>query len=146
VTGIARGAAAFLFPYRPEWSWHNASPRALDQLRSLLAEAGIRAAVRYTFNRHLDVVPADTSKGAALNHLCSLLAIPLDAVLVAGDTLHDASMMVLPKVRRIVVENSLPDLLAELVGLEKFMATEVMANGVMEGLRHFGVLPGRGPR
>src|SRR6187402_685772 len=53
MTGIARGAAAFLFPYRPEWSWHNASPHALDQLQARLAEAGIRGSVRYTFNRDL---------------------------------------------------------------------------------------------
>ena len=143
MTGIARGAAAFLFPYRPEWSWHNASPHALKQLQARLAEAGIHGSVRYTFNRHLDVVPADTSKGEALSYVCSLLTIPLEAVLVAGDTLHDASMMLLPKVRRIVVENSLPDLLAELVGREKFMSNEVMANGVIDGLRHFGVLPRR---
>jgi len=141
MTGIARGAVDFLFPYRPEWSWQNASPAALNQLQARLAEAGIRGAVSYTYNRHLDVVPADTSKGEALTYVCSLLTIPLEAVLVAGDTLHDASMMLLPKVRRIVVENSLPDLLAELVGREKFMSSEVMANGVIDGLRHFGVLP-----
>lgn len=141
ITGMAREASSFLYPYKSEWRWRNAGPDALRQLRCLLADIGIKGTVRYTDNCCIDVVPEGTSKGVALDHLCSLLAVPLDAVLVAGDTLHDASMMLLPKVKRIVVDNSLPDLLAELVGVEKFCTPRVMADGVIDGLGYFGVLP-----
>jgi hypothetical protein len=141
ITGMWRAAPSYLHPYKSEWRWRNAAPEELHRLESRLREAGIKGTVLYTENRYVDVVPAETSKGAALHHLCSLLAIPLDAVLVAGDTLHDASTMLLPKVRRILVDNSLPDLLAELVGLDKFFSPLSLADGVMDGLSYFGVLP-----
>jgi hydroxymethylpyrimidine pyrophosphatase-like HAD family hydrolase len=141
IAGMVREASTFLHPYKSEWRWRNTGPERLRQLRFRLADCGIKATVTCTDGERVDVVPAGTNKGMALGCLCSLLAVPLDAVLVAGDSLHDASMLLLPKVKRIVVDNSLPDLLAELVGLEKFYSPRVMADGVMDGLRHFGVLP-----
>jgi hydroxymethylpyrimidine pyrophosphatase-like HAD family hydrolase len=131
---------SFLHPYQSAWRWRNASAADLPELERRLAEAGINGRMVYAENRCVEVVPANTSKGEALNWLCLLLAIPLEAVAVAGDTIHDASMMLLPRVKRIVIENSLPDLVAELVGLEKFYSRRVMAAGVLDGLRHFGVL------
>jgi len=143
ISGLWRDVPTFLHPYKSEWRWRNAGPAELQQLRSRLAEAGIEGTVLYTDNRYIEVVPSRASKGIALDYLCSLFSVPLNAVLVAGDTLHDASMMVLPSVKRIVVDNSLPDLLAELVGCEKYFSSRTMADGVLDGLRHFGVLPSR---
>lgn len=141
---VGHESPSFLHPYRSAWCWRNASAAELRALECRMADAGIDGKMIYAENRYVEVVPARSSKGAALHWLCSLLAIPLEAVAVAGDTLHDASMMVLPKVKRIVIENSLPGLLAELVGLEKFDAPRAMAAGVLDGLRHFGVLPRHG--
>jgi HAD superfamily hydrolase (TIGR01484 family) len=138
---LVREEPSFLHPYQLAWRWRNAAPAELRKVEQRLAEAGIEGKLVYAENHHVEIVPAKTSKGLALDWLCSLLALPRDAVLVAGDTLHDASMMLMPRVKRIVVENSLPDLLAELVGLEKFDSPGVMAAGVLQGLRHFGVLP-----
>jgi hydroxymethylpyrimidine pyrophosphatase-like HAD family hydrolase len=143
MTGLVREAASFLHPYPSRWHWRHAAPGELARLRSRLAEAGIEAAVLCANRHSLEIIPAGTSKGLALRHLCALLAVPLEAVVVAGDTLHDASMMLLPQVKRIVVENSLPELEAELVGLEKFLAPLGLADGVVDGLRYFGVLPRR---
>lgn len=142
---VLRQPPSFLHPYQPTWRWPGAVGVERGKLECRLQEAGIRGTIVDAGHRSIEVVPAESSKGGALRWLCTLLAIPLDAVLVAGDTIHDASMMLLPRVRRIVVENSLPDLLAEMVGLEKFHSPEVMADGVLDGLRHFGVLP-RGRR
>jgi len=143
IGGLWRDVPTFLHPYKSEWRWRNAGPAQLQQLKSRLAEAGIEGTVHYTDNRYVEVVPARASKGTALDYLCSLLSVPMDAVLVAGDTLHDASMMVLPNVKRIVIDNSLPELLAELVGCDKYFSSRIMADGVLDGLRHFGVLSGR---
>jgi hydroxymethylpyrimidine pyrophosphatase-like HAD family hydrolase len=144
VAGLVSDEPSFLHPYPLAWRWRNADPAELRKVEQRLADAGIEGRLVYAENRHVEIIPARTSKGLALDWLCSLLALPREAVLVAGDTLHDASMMLMPRVKRIVVENSLPDLLAELVGLEKFHAPGVMAAGVLQGLRHFGVLPHHG--
>jgi hydroxymethylpyrimidine pyrophosphatase-like HAD family hydrolase len=141
VSGLTRDEPSFLHPYQSVWRWRNAPPDELRKLEGRLADAGIEGKVLYAENRYMEIVPAKTNKGFALNWLCSLLAIPLEVVAVAGDTIHDASMMLLPKVKRIVVDNSLPDLLAELVGLEKFCSPGMMAAGVLDGLQHLGVLP-----
>lgn len=145
MTGLVREAVSFLHPYPSRWYWRNAAPDDLSRLRSRLAAAGIKATMLGANRQTFEIIPAGTSKGAALEHLCSLLAVPLQAVVVAGDTLHDASVLRLPGVKRIVVQNALPELEAELVGLEKFLAARVLADGVMDGLRHFGVLPRHQP-
>ena len=65
----------------------------------------------------------------------------LDKVLVAGDTGNDISMFQLPGVQGIVVENAQPELTEALVKIPTFNATRVGADGVLEGLEHFRVIP-----
>jgi phosphoglycolate phosphatase-like HAD superfamily hydrolase len=65
-------------------------------LEKQLADAGLRVRVVYSSGRDLDVLPADTNKGAALGWLCERIKVDLRSVLVAGDTGNDASMFLLP--------------------------------------------------
>jgi hypothetical protein len=51
-------------------------------------------------------------------------------------------MFQLPDVRGILVENALPELVNGLVDRRFYTARSPMADGVIEGLQHFGVLPG----
>ena len=66
--------------------------------------------------------------------------IALRDVVVAGDTGNDSSMFLLPDVKGIVVENALPELLSAALNQQTFVARSAMADGVLEGLAHFGVL------
>ena len=111
----------------------------LDELKRRLRAGGIRAHVDYSCRYFLDVVPAGAGKGQSLAWLCKRLNISLGNVLVAGDTASDTSMFLLPGVRGIVVENALPELLAEVVRRQIFVARNSLADGVVEGLEHFGV-------
>jgi len=72
--------------------------------------------------------------------LCQRLHISATQVLVAGDTANDASMFLLPGVHGIIVENALPELYVEVDRLRIYLAQAAMADGVIEGLRHFGVI------
>jgi len=139
--GVSRQPPQFLHPHKSSWYLHQAPPDVIATLEKQLAEAGLHVCVVYSSGRDLDVLPANTSKGGALDWLCRHLGVSLNNVLVAGDTGNDASMFLLPGARGIVVENAQPELIEAVVKVPTFNATRVMADGVLEGLQHFGVIP-----
>lgn len=132
--------AEFLHDYKSSWYLENASPEQLDEIRVALAKAGLDIHLVYSSNRDLDVVPRAATKGGTLRWLCARLSIALDEVLVAGDTGNDSTMFLVPGVRGIIPENGLPELLEATVQLRVFHSSEIMADGVLDGLRHFGVI------
>jgi sucrose-6F-phosphate phosphohydrolase len=138
--GIIRQPPQFLHPYKSSWYLPRASPENLALIEKKLTEAGLAVTLVYSSMRDLDVLPAKTNKGHALAWLCAHIGVSLETVLVAGDSGNDASMLLLAGVRGIVVENAQPELYEAVVHLPTFSATRVMANGVLEGLAHFGVL------
>ncbi|HEY4415533.1 MAG TPA: HAD-IIB family hydrolase [Verrucomicrobiae bacterium] len=139
--GISRQPPQFLHPYKSSWYLHHAPAETLEQLKNLLAQAGLQVSLVYSSLRDLDVLPAKTNKGSALQWLCEKFSVPLNGVLVAGDTGNDSSLFLLPGVRGIVVENAQPELFEAVVHLPTFSADQIMADGVIEGLKHFGVIP-----
>lgn len=132
---------AFCHRFKSSWFWDAANTTDLRALEARLASAGIDAHVVYSSERFLDVLPAQGGKGNALAWLTSRLGIPLAQVLVAGDTGNDTSMFQLADVRGIIVGNALPELRGEADGPNFHRARLSAADGVVEGLRHFGVLP-----
>ncbi len=139
--GVERQPPEFLHPYKSSWFLHRASREQIEALTHRLGEAGLQVTVVYSSLRHLDVLPRRANKGNALTWLCRRISMLLDQVLVAGDTGNDSSMFVLPGVRGIVVENAQPELFEAVVKLPVFVATKVMADGVLEGLKHFSLIP-----
>jgi len=124
--------------WKSSWYWREKSRFEIDSLRKLLADAG--AQVVYSSSRDLDILPKHANKGNSLAWLCEKLEIPLEQVLVAGDTGNDASMFLLPGVRGIAVENAEPELLDALIEADAYRARGVCAAGVLEGLVHYGVV------
>ncbi|MFQ3670760.1 MAG: HAD-IIB family hydrolase [Verrucomicrobiia bacterium] len=139
VPGIERQPPEFLHPYKSSWFLHRAAPEVIEGIRAALAGAGLDATVVYSSQRDLDVLPAGADKAAGLVWICRHLQIPLSQALVAGDSGNDRSMFRLPGVRGIVVENALPELFEAVVDLPVFTSSRIMADGVIEGLCHFGV-------
>lgn len=138
---VTRQPPQFLHPYKSSWYLHQATAETIGALETQLAHAGLQVTVIYSSGRHLDVLPLNTNKGVALSWLCKRIEVDLATVLVAGDTGNDASMFLQPGVRGIVVENAQPELIEAVVKVSTFNATRVMAEGVLEGLQHFGVIP-----
>lgn len=139
--GVSRQPPQFLHHYKSSWYLEAATSEAIASLEAQLADAGLKVCVVYSSMRHLDVLPATAHKGGALDWLCRRLDVPLCDVAVAGDTGNDASMFLLPEVRGIVVENAQPELIEAVVKIPTFNATKVIADGVLEGLQHFQVIP-----
>jgi sucrose-6F-phosphate phosphohydrolase len=127
-------------PFKSSWFWARARPEELAALEQQLLAAGIQAAVIYSCRYFLDIVPARAGKGRALEWLCRRLAISTTEVLVAGDTANDSAMFMLEGVNGIVVENALPELLKVTNSKRTYIARRAMADGVLEGLAHFGIL------
>ena len=150
--GVEQQPPEFLHPYKSSWYLHRADRKKIDELRARFQAAGLDVVVVYSSLRDLDVLPRRADKGNALAWLCRRLGIALEEVLVAGDTGNDAGMFLLPGVKGIVVENAQPELFEAVVKLPVFVSRQIMADGVLEGLRHFGVLadssrpPGRSAR
>jgi sucrose-6F-phosphate phosphohydrolase len=142
VPGIRRQPAESSRAFKSSWHWVRAPRTELENLEARLRCDRLQVLVIYSCRYFLDIVPARAGKGNALAWLCQRLSISLSNVLVAGDTANDTTMFLLPGVRGIVVENALPELLAATVKSSIFVARQPMADGVLEGLTHYGVLAG----
>lgn len=145
IPGARPQPAEFQNPYKSSWFLDHATPELLREIRSRLGGAGLAIQVVYSSSRDLDVLPAGATKGGALRWLCRHLGFEPAHVVVAGDTGNDSSMFLLPGVKGIIVENALPELFAATVDLPAYTSRRVMADGVLDGLHHFGVvtdLPG----
>jgi sucrose-6-phosphatase len=139
--GVEPQPARLSHSHKSSWYFRQASAEAIDHVRQTLSEAGLDANVVYSSMRDLDILPSRANKGFALRWLSARLGIALDEVLVAGDTGNDSSMFLLPGVKGIVVENAQPELLEAVVKLPTYTAGSGFADGVLEGLKHFLVIP-----
>jgi sucrose-6F-phosphate phosphohydrolase len=138
--GIQPQPAEFQEDFKSSWYLDNAAPEVLRDLEQRLSAAGHEAAIVYSSSRDLDVLPRRATKGGALQWLAYHLRIPLEQVLVAGDTANDGTMFRLPGVKGIIVENALPELLEVTVDRPFYSSRRVMADGVLDGLLHYGVI------
>jgi len=142
---FVRQPEEFQTEHKSSWYFDRGDEPRLNELRQRLADAGLDVMVVYSSHRDLDILPAGATKGCALRWLCEQLQIDLGEVVVAGDTGNDASMFRLPQVRGIVVQNAQPELFEATVAIPNYTSRQVMADGVIEGLRHYGVISGEGP-
>jgi sucrose-6F-phosphate phosphohydrolase len=137
---VERQPPAFLHPYKSSWFLPHATPETLAAIETRLRDVGLDIIVIYSGQRYLDVLPRHASKGTALTWLAQHLGVPPRAILVAGDSGNDSSMFRIAGVRGILVENAQPELLEASVGCEVYLATGIIADGVLDGLCHFGVM------
>jgi sucrose-6F-phosphate phosphohydrolase len=138
--GVKPQPDEFQHEFKSSWFLDRASPGAIRELKRQLTAAGLGVNLVYSSARDLDVLPHNATKAGALTWLCTRLDVPLDTVLVAGDTANDASMFRLPGVRGIIVENALPELFEATVEVPTYSSRHVIADGVLDGLCHYGVV------
>ncbi|MEM9398698.1 MAG: HAD-IIB family hydrolase [Verrucomicrobiota bacterium] len=134
-------SSQYLHSYKSSWFLENATDESIELLKDKFKNAGLDVAVNYSRYRYLDILPRNANKDQALDWLCKWLDLSLENVLVAGDSGTDACMFHLDGVQGIVVENAQPELFEAVVSHENtFHSKEIMADGVLLGLRHFGVI------
>ncbi|MCG6988094.1 MAG: HAD family hydrolase [Gemmatimonadetes bacterium] len=139
--------ASFFFPWD---EWGLAEPAVSRRL----ADSGVRADLvvsrdLVTGDGLLDVVPAGGGKGRAVTYLADLLELSLDRVVFAGDSGNDREAL-LSGVRSVLVGNAPARVRSDLreeararrLDDRVYLAEGEGAEGVMEGLVHWGVVPG----
>lgn len=138
--GIRPQPGEFQHEFKSSWFLDRAPRGSVRELRAKLTAAGLAVHLVYSSSRDLDVLPRHATKGGALQWLCTRLGLPLDTVLVAGDTGNDATMFRLPGVRGIIVENAQPELYEATVDIPVYSSRQILADGVLDGLCHHGVV------
>ena len=108
------------------------------QVLARLRAEDIDAKVVYSGGKNLDIIPRAAGKAAVIDYLRRSLQIPPGRVVVAGDSGNDLDMFVDPY-KGIVVANADSELKA-LQGENIYQTQARHAAGVLEGLRHWGVL------
>lgn len=109
-------------------------PDLPDRIRSLGFDCIVSAGI------YLDVLPRGISKGPTLVRLVDTLGIPPGAVVTAGDTLNDLSLLRTP-FAGIAMGNSEPALVEAIRSLPNVhRASAEGAGGILEGLVHHGKL------
>ncbi len=116
------------------------APERLQQIQARLAAEELRAKVVYSSGRFLDLLPWRSGKGEAVRYLADQLGVRVEDVVTAGDTGNDIDMM-RPELgfRSIVVANASGELLRHR-GASVYHAEAPHAEGIREGLVHFGWL------
>ena len=126
--------------FKSSWYLHEASQERIAQIEKDLEERGLHVNVVYSSSRDLDVLPLYANKGNALKWLIDWLEIPSENTVVAGDTANDNSMFFIDGVKGIIVENAQPELLLATIEKPTYTASKPFADGVLEGLLHYGFI------
>jgi sucrose-6F-phosphate phosphohydrolase len=106
-----------------------------ERLRGELEHGRQQTSIIYSSNRDLDILPAESNKGAAAIYLARYWKISPEKTLIAGDSGNDAEMF-RSGFRGIVVGNAAPEL-KSLDSPTIYSAEGHYAAGVLEGIRHW---------
>lgn len=126
--------------FKSSWMLREAGQERIGELKDELAAAGLRVNIACSVSGDLDILPMCANKGNSLLWLLDHLGIAPAEVVVAGDTGNDSSMFAIEGVRGIIVDNAQPELYEATVGSGAYEARQTMADGVLEGLVHYGLI------
>ena len=140
IANVTRQPERYQHGYKSSWYLHGAGPGQLKAIEETLGANGLEVKLIYSSARDLDILPKNADKGLCLTWLCQKLGISHDAVVVAGDTGNDSAMFEVPGVSGIIPANGHDDLRRLARSNHRiYEARSEIADGVLEGLRHFGV-------
>lgn len=109
---------------------------SLSQIRSILRKKGVHVNVIFSHNAFLDILPLRASKGLAVRFVADRWGIPIERVLVAGDSGNDAEMLTGENLG-IVVGNYSSELEALKGDQHIYFANQSYAAGILEGIEHY---------
>lgn len=125
--------------HKSSWYLYEDDPEFIEYLKNIFRNEGLTVSIVYSSGRDLDILPARAGKGKALKWMCAKLGIPLNKVIVAGNTGNDSSMFLIEGVKGILVSNANPELCEAVSGKNVFHATRSIGDGVVQGLKYFGL-------
>lgn len=111
-------------------------PEQLEKLQQQLYAQGLPARLTYSHRVYLDFIPERAGIGAAVKFLADSLVLFPNQVFVTGDSGKDIDLFQYG-FRGIVVDNATRDL-KKAVELRAYFSHQEYAEGVLEGLKHYG--------
>lgn len=111
----------------------------VEEILAHLRRLDLHANVVFSHQAYLDLLPLRASKGFAIRYLAGKWGLPLERLLVAGDSGNDEEMLC-GNTLGVVVGNHSPEL-AHLRGRPRiYFAKARCAWGVLEGMEHYDFL------
>lgn len=108
----------------------------LNKIHHVLTKNRLKYTLIYSQNRHIDILPYRASKGKAIRYISYKWGIPLNNILVCGDSGNDAEMLK-GELLGVVVGNYSPEL-EGLKSLKKiYFSDKPYAGGILDGLAHY---------
>ena len=107
-----------------------------QQLRNSLIEQGLNFTYIFSSDRDVDILPAGGGKGEALKYIAANYAAEGAAILAAGDSGNDSSMMT-AGFPGVIVGNAQPELRHLPDSQMIYRADRSYAAGILEGWQHF---------
>ncbi len=112
------------------------SDERLPIIHDLLTKNHCSYNLVYSQKKHLDILPARASKGKAIRYISYKWEVPLENMLVAGDSGNDEEML-RGDLLGVVVGNYSPEL-EKLKGQRNiYFADETCAGGILEGMARY---------
>lgn len=119
---------------------------ALSDIRRRVHLRHLMANFIVSHANYLDVLPMRASKGRAIKYLAYRWGLPLNRIMVAGDSGNDEEMLK-GDTLGVVVGNYSPELERLRGSHQVYFAQGRYANGILEALKHYAFLPvGLAPR
>ncbi|MBV6628134.1 MAG: sucrose-phosphate phosphatase [Rivularia sp. (in: Bacteria)] len=115
----------------------------LPQLESNLSESGLDVKLIYSSGIDLDIVPSSSDKGQAMQFLREKWNFVSERTVACGDSGNDIALFAVGDERGILVGNARPELIQwhnENPANHRYLAKNVCALGIIEGLKYFGFL------
>ncbi|HIK06816.1 MAG TPA: sucrose-phosphate phosphatase [Trichormus sp. M33_DOE_039] len=117
--------------------------RVLPKLESELEKYELNVKLIYSSGIDLDIVPRSSDKGQAMQFLRQKWKFAAERTVVCGDSGNDIALFAVGNERGIIVGNARPELLewhSEYPADHRYLAQDLCAGGIIEGLKHFGFL------
>lgn len=114
------------------------APR-LTGIRKILRENGVRANVVLSLGIYLDVIPARAGSGLSIRHVALTWGIPMERILVAGDSGNDEHMLA-GSTLGVVVGNHGPELEKLRTFPRVYFSGQNHARGIIDGINYYNFL------
>lgn len=126
------------FPYK--LSYYMAPDKnRLAKINEILNHSKCHCTVIYSHDEYLDILPHRASKGKAVRYLSYKWEIPLENIMVCGDSGNDREMLI-GSPMGVVVGNYAREL-EPLKGKRRiYFSPKKYAAGIIDGLSHFGLI------
>ncbi|MEA5617078.1 sucrose-phosphate phosphatase [Cronbergia sp. UHCC 0137] len=130
-------------PFKVSFFLQQQDSGIIPQLESELTKAKLNIKLIYSSGIDLDIVPLSSDKGQAMQFLRRKWEFAAERTVVCGDSGNDIALFAVGNERGIIVGNARPELLQwhkQNPAEYRYLAQDVCAGGIIEGLKHFGFL------